>query len=99
MPTNVLFDPGKFEHLTHLSYKDIGESFFTKGRSSFYHVPSTINMLLTIRDQQTQLTSLQTLFCALYIYIFHAIMSCKIIAKSSEKRSGGYICLLEPSMK
>src|SRR4029434_665148 len=33
MPTNVLFDPGKFEHLTHLSYEDIGECFFTKGRS------------------------------------------------------------------
>src|SRR4029434_7326307 len=99
MPTNVLFDPGKFEHLTHLSYEDIGEGFFTEGRSLFYHVPSTINMLLTIRDQQTQLTSLQTLLCALYIYIFNDIMSCKVIAQSSEKRSGGYIYLLEPSMK
>src|SRR4029434_3634534 len=52
MPTNVLFDPGKFEHLTHLSYEDIGESFFTKGRSGFYHVPSTMNMLLTIRNKR-----------------------------------------------
>src|SRR4029434_9674 len=28
MHTNVLFDPREFEHLTHLPFGDIGESFF-----------------------------------------------------------------------
>src|SRR4029434_2820510 len=48
MHTNVLFDPGKFEDLTHLPYGDIGESFFYLAKIWFYHVPSTMNMLLTI---------------------------------------------------
>src|SRR4029434_6048880 len=90
MHTNVLFDPRKFEHLTHLPYGDIGESFF--------YLPKILILSCTFYNEyvinhtsSTNATYIIANFilCTIHLHIqcYHAMQGHCII-RSEERRVG-----------